>query len=287
MASCDALTQRPLDDYIPLYDPKPMVAMSLRAGDTLIFAEVRLVHDVREYWETGGGISGILPDRYDVFLYRNGQLLCGPFADPAFVTFQAKHCFLDAPVPSSPDTYELVVTMDGYPTLRAVQQMPRCVPFDTVVIKSLEVHPELLYFTGVLEIHFTDPAGEVNFYELVVKDSCLLPATTKRVLKTESLDNKALPGATLRLIASDAEWDGQSVSLLVGFRGGGGGGRDECALWLEFVSITEDRYRFLKTLTLAHESYNNAFAEPVFIHYNIENGLGIFSAECPSFYRLY
>lgn len=284
-SSCDWLTQRTVDLDIALHEPAPLVAMRVQVGDTLIFADVKMAHDVREYWDIGSGISSIRPDRYDVYLYRNGTLLCGPFDDPSFLIFQEKHCFLDEPVPPSLDTYELVVEMEDYGVIGAVQQMPRCVPLDTLIIHSLEASLSPRHrFAGVLEIRFTDPAGEANFYEIVVKDSCnkLYEAN----ISAQSLDHKALQGAIDRLIFSDIDRDGQQVSLLIGFDHSGIE-RQYCSLRLEFISITEDRYRFLKTLPLSYEAYNNPFAEPVFIHYNIENGIGIFSAECPYRYWLY
>ncbi|RMH34549.1 MAG: DUF4249 family protein [Gammaproteobacteria bacterium] len=251
-----------------------------------MLADVRRAHDVRAYWDTGGGISAILPDRYEVFVYRNGDLLCGPFAfDQLLSGPYHKSCLLDFPVPSTPDTYELIVEMEDYGRLRAVQQMPRCVPLDTLIVQSLESDSISSFFSGVIEIRFTDPVGEANFYEITVKDSCksLVPGDVGVV----SLDHKGLVGASTRVILSDDDWDGQQVSLLLGFEERLGSNYSGCDLWLEFISITEDRYRYMKTLTLAYESYNNPFAEPVLIHYNIENGLGLFSAECPFIYELY
>ncbi len=293
LSSCDSLTRRTLGEDIPLHKPKPVVAMRLKVGDTMAFtSRITLAHDPREYWDLGGGISTLHPDLYEIFLYRNGSLWCGPFELGRFPFFEGQPiCMLDEPVPPGPDVYELVVETEGYGTLRAVQTMPTCVPFDTVIVHSMEADLVRGLFKGVIEVHFTDPPGEANFYELVAKDSCGSPIT-RYTLTLTSLDEKAIRGATKGLVLSDAMFDGKQESLLLGFEGttGGvafGGSFEDCAVWLEFISITEDRYRFLKTLTRANEAFNNAFAEPLHIYYNIENGLGLFSAECQFTYRLY
>lgn len=284
LSSCESLTWRTVGEDIPLFEPKPVVAMRLKVGDTMAYTDrVILAHDAREYWDVGGGISSLHPESYDIFLYRNGSLWCGPFEKKGYL-----FCLLDEPVPPTPDVYELVVETDDYGVLRAVQTMPTCVPPDTVVIHSMEVNLFGGRFKGVIEVRFTDPPGEANFYELVVKDTCASPFA-RRSFPLTSLDHKAVSAATHDLVVSDATFDGEQASLLIGFEGELDLLREYegCFLWLEFISITEDRYRFLKTLTLAHEAFGNAFAEPVYIHYNIENGLGLFSAECPFIYPLY
>ncbi|NLA23721.1 MAG: DUF4249 domain-containing protein [Bacteroidales bacterium] len=53
---------------------------------------------------------------------------------------------------------------------------------------------------------------------------------------------------------------------------------DELKYTFYFKSISRDYYYYLRTLNAHHDAVNDPFAEPVFVHSNVENGIGVFGS---------
>ena len=54
----------------------------------------------------------------------------------------------------------------------------------------------------------------------------------------------------------------------------------------ELSSISRDNYLFIKSEAASREARDNPFAEPVIVHNNIENGIGIFRARNTTTFRI-
>lgn len=183
---------------------------------------------------------------------------------------------LGGPLGDSPATYSLRVSAPGFPDATAEQTMPARVDITSAEYQAEGgVNPDGLK-TNTLTVEFEDPAGEDNYYLLeafVTVPDTVSPYEYNLYLATEDGLAEEHNGG---LIFRDGPIDGKNYALKTYFL-------DNvheipgATVTVRLFSISRDRYLFLRTLDLYSNAQDNPFAEPVVVHDNIEDGVGIFT----------
>ncbi|MFZ2901115.1 MAG: DUF4249 domain-containing protein [Saprospiraceae bacterium] len=183
---------------------------------------------------------------------------------------------LDGPLGDSPSTYSLRVSAPGYSDATAEQTMPSKVDITSTAYQPEGgVNPDGLK-TNTLTVEFQDPAGEDNYY--LLEAFVTIPDTFggfeyNLCLATEDVLAESY---NCGLLFRDGPIDGKSYALKTYFL-------DNvheisgATVTVRLFSISRDRYLFLRTLDLYYNAQDNPFAEPVVVHDNIEDGVGIFT----------
>ena len=87
------------------------------------------------------------------------------------------------------------------------------------------------------------------------------------------------------MLLSDEALDGKEYNLVLNFNAYGG--FDENKYFVFWRSVTEDYFLYAKSVSLFQEASDfGGFAEPVSLHSNINNGLGIFAVRSEQIYQL-
>ena len=182
---------------------------------------------------------------------------------------------------------ELRASAPGYPELRATQTFPKFVPVTDVKFEeegTIDIDGSKL---DAVEITFTDPAGEENYYEigLVRVDSSASGNLCIGRMSVETQDLNAERGGDWdAILLTDAGFDGQEYKIILGiynsFNQGGN-------ITLQWKCISKEHYQYSKSLRAFNDSGDlGGFAEPVSIFSNVENGLGVFTCSTDELYTV-
>lgn len=200
---------------------------------------------------------------------------------------------LEGLVPSLESFYQLSIELPDYPSLSAMDYLPKPVPLKKISVDTIHFGTDVPINILHIGVAFKDPGGsQRNFYHLRLfheeitgrtrpdgfqeyDDSHLLPlpissiptnmpkATFDRdqigiLFSDEDIDNQMVQ---LELIAKINELEAGPYPKIVG----------------ELRSVSENYYQYYTSLARQEESKDRPFAEPVSVFSNIENGLGIFA----------
>ena len=177
--------------------------------------------------------------------------------------------------------FEIRATHPVLGTATAKQMMPNAVPMTSVKFEENAGVVDGDRRDGV-EIEFTDPAGEENFYEFsmyklqsgnYVTD---YPSETNDPLVQESIHYSTW-------LLSDETFDGKEykLTLLEQYND------FDSLTFLVVNNITEDWYNYAKSVRNQLDTEDlGLFAEPVTISTNVEGGLGIFGANIERTYQI-
>ncbi len=124
-------------------------------------------------------------------------------------------------------------------------------------------------------ITFEDPAGEKNFYEVAIIPDYNPNDNQTRIDYTSTIDLAATKGFEEDyILLSDESFDGQEKTIeLKIFRRS----TDNFTYHLLWRDITEDYFKYSKTLKTQNDLGDNPFASIAPVYTNVENGLGIIS----------
>ncbi|MFM2267656.1 MAG: hypothetical protein RL757_1097 [Bacteroidota bacterium] len=197
-------------------------------------------------------------------------------------------------------TYKLVVSAPGFTTIEAVQPL-----YSRPVVKSFFFATDGAFYTDpnaviptspqkgdAIDIEFQDPAGEVNFYDV-------LSMTFERdsaggIFYSRTFIPRSIDATSIADVLGDATFNGKTYKWQLwassrdynfGGRGGPGGGggqpqfipRSGDRIKFTFRTFNRDWQLFKKSRALLQQAQNNLFfTEPVQLHTNIQNGYGIF-----------
>ncbi|WP_035807309.1 DUF4249 domain-containing protein [Lunatimonas lonarensis] len=184
-------------------------------------------------------------------------------------------------------SYSLVAEAPGYETIRTSQVVPAQVPIQSVEITRLGPdgswqNSELVEF----RVRFTDPPGR-NFYEL-----------SGRVFGSDTVEVEGQPFLSMYfsdlyprpvnpsfekdhlmrsvLLFGDALLPGQDAELV--FRTTVPTDYELLEVTLHLAHVSESYYRYYDTADLQFYNRGDFLSQPVLVHTNVENGLGIFMA---------
>ncbi len=135
--------------------------------------------------------------------------------------------------------------------------------------------------TSQLNLSFTDPAGEKNYYRLsFLYYSAVVNGFLPFDFDTD--DEILLNPATIKqddgsYLFSDDLISGKSRNISIRFPQLTATGTPRYTV--KFEALSEDAYRYLSTLSRIREQQGTGspFEEPVILHSNIQNGVGIFA----------
>ena len=178
--------------------------------------------------------------------------------------------------------YEIRVEHPTYENISVKQIAPKGIEVTRVKLDENQRPSTDGGLANAVDIEFSDPAGEENYYELKMFRNVVFPDGSgyKENVFLETNDFSATASAYGNsLLLKDDNFDGENYKISVLFW------NEPVDLELQWNVITKDYYLYSKSLT----DYWNAqdfgfFAEPVSVYTNVENGLGLFGMVNESVY---
>lgn len=125
------------------------------------------------------------------------------------------------------------------------------------------------------EITFDDPAGEKNFYEIGIVTDYNPTRNSNRIEFVSTIDLAATKGyQDDYVLLTDESFDGEEKTIeLKIYRWS----TDNIKFHLIWRNVSEDYFRYSKTLKTQIDLGDNPFASVAPVYTNVENGLGIIS----------
>jgi hypothetical protein len=192
--------------------------------------------------------------------------------------------------PKAASEYQLEVILPGYNRLTATEKIPRLLKIDQL---------ETIYYPGdfgqdgqaKFQLRFNDnPEAEYYllyvFYQTLERTGSEGPDSLeyRYFSNTRRTDlQEAEEDFTDGIIFSDATFNGQEKILNIDFTAQpvsffADNRYKEVRLFFELRRISRDNFLYRKSYTNYVKGANNGFGEPVIVHTNVKNGLGIFSS---------
>jgi Domain of unknown function (DUF4249) len=187
--------------------------------------------------------------------------------------------------------YTMQASATGLTGISAEQVMPSAIQIDTVIYTEDAGVTQFGDDLSRVEVRFQDPAGTKDYYALEVRrklqyinfvyDSngqIIREDTftyTNRYYPEEPLDPGVENGQQGELVLSDAIFDGQKYNLRFNFVDYNNG-ISTSKFYVRLRHITEDEYRYIISEAKRQASEDFPLVEPVIVHSNIKDGIGIF-----------
>jgi len=199
--------------------------------------------------------------------------------------------------PIAGNTYSLKIQKAGYETISATTKIPSKVTITDTAIIPIAYIDETDNCFSEISLTFTDPADEINFYEIAVSVPAFNYDSTKDFYELSSYDNiitsESYYPSLIRfdvdkpkyLLFNDKSINGKEYTLRV-YYSPPQREEDERYIANHYITVhlrnvTADYYKF-KTSMIQH-LYNNeedilyGMGEPINIISNINNGYGLFA----------
>lgn len=175
------------------------------------------------------------------------------------------------------NNYIIEASAPDFVDVRAVSYIP-----DIVKISRFDYKKK----TSILPVHyncsltFNDPMDKKNYYFLRISTKHKAD-NVQRQLYIDTKDKMVAEDEFVgeSIVFTDEQLNGMEKTLQFEFALNN---NKEQLITVEFVNITFDLYLYLKTRAKQIYSIENPFIEPVEVHSNIINGLGIFAGFTPS-----
>jgi len=189
--------------------------------------------------------------------------------------------------------------VNGLADISATQTIPNKVDITKGVYEENgTIYQDYGYAEPVDEalITFTDPAESENYYLVKlygVLDDMDGNTISRNELYISSINPLAENSFYINgLLLKDDSFNGKAIDLSIGFNNYFSYGYNyygletEIYLEAELINISRDNYLYLKSFEAFQRADGNPFAEPVVVHNNIENGIGIFRTGNASLLRI-
>lgn len=282
--SCGDKFINDIDIEVPEQDQKLVINLDLQHGALQATTFVARTSNISE-------VDPTFFDNALVSLYKDGNLLIDMSYDALEQEYTAD---FDTSTLSVAEYTVEVSNVDGLDNISATQIMPSTVSIneatfteDGTVIEEfgfVETADEVLF-------EFDDPADEENFYVVrlfqVVRNEPLTARTEKFISSITPLAEELT--FSTGLLLNDNSFNGKKFELSLGFFLDENYlfEKDEIAyLEVELSNISQDHYLYLRSLDASRNADGNPFAEPVIVHNNVENGVGIFRTTNTSIIRV-
>lgn len=190
--------------------------------------------------------------------------------------------------PEQNKNYKIIVNVEGFASVTASNIIPS--PILITDVKSKKTTQNEYSSDTELTITFKDNLDEENFYEMYIVNSYrnykyLVYFESDDILIKENSILDEIDGGfyqTNIALFDDTIISGKEYNLKVTYFD-----YDVLAdFYVVLSTISKDKYQYLKSINEQRKYKDNPFAEPVFIHNNIENGLGIFAGYSSSIYKI-
>ena len=159
--------------------------------------------------------------------------------------------------------YTLTVEAPNYKTVTSKQIFPKPVEI---------IHASLT--NNNLKVRFQDNPEKRNYYILELeryRDN----KWTQEYLYSENA-NTYWSATSIGVIFNDDIFNGNEYELNIQYENYYETSQDAILFRAKLYNITEDLYRYDRTLSISYDAEYSPFVEPVILHRNIENGYGIF-----------
>ncbi len=178
------------------------------------------------------------------------------------------------------EEYQLIISHPNFETIRATQILPETPEILSANYEAIDLYdPSKDAHYDKIDISFLDNSNSQDYYHIhgYVRNRC---CENDFFAMWSWSDNPLLEktASSFGLIFNDETFNGENISLTLKV--------DNSWLDLEvhhvyvrLSKLTRDRYLYLKTKSNYVDAVDNPFAEPVTVHSNFENGLGIFGLE--------
>lgn len=243
-----------------------------------------------------GRKSSRLLENANLAVYCNGELLeeiCGMNTDSSYCT---------SVIPKIGETYTIKVDCQQYRTVTADATVPNPIQVKVLQCDSVQV---ILYSdgyrthnsSGEVEISVADTTNELRYYLLTItgyyrpynnpgaiKTTTLVPeynsAAVQPISMTDIL-NHLFESSDVQhveereyILFSNRRWRGGSTVLRFGLEHSSDMPSD-----IDVMSFDEDYYKYFitKELQMTSNEESLMFSEPVTLHSNVKNGLGLFA----------
>ncbi|MCB9263943.1 MAG: DUF4249 domain-containing protein [Lewinellaceae bacterium] len=223
-----------------------------------------------------------IPEAATVQLFRGGELLGGDFY---FSPEKLKYFYsFTEPLGPAPALYRMEVSAPGYDPVFAEQRMPVPVPITSLRFeRDGAIDGEGRRADGI-EVQFSDPAGEENYYALqfYYEVSLVQPGGDtlqySNLIYASTLDQVVQYGYEFEQVFTDKSFNGSSYTVsLYTYQGDVPEGTPGTRLTARLYSLSRDAFLYDLSLRQYYDAQDNPFAEPVTVHGNIEGGYGIFA----------
>lgn len=190
--------------------------------------------------------------------------------------------------------YSISVEKEGYETVTAKGKIPEKILIKETMLIPFAANNDLKNPMSQLSIIFDDPAGQQNFYEIMVlldqnESSKFKLFTNDHIITSESYYPSPLAFDSKqpdRLLFSDKNINGKTHKLEVTYLAplyilGGAKYINSHLIYVIFRSISEDYYRYYTSLLKQKNAIRPEIlygaAEPSSVYSNIKNGYGVFA----------
>lgn len=170
--------------------------------------------------------------------------------------------------------FELQVEFSNMKAVHSTQIIPALTMPDSVVYVDNAGLNQDGFRSSALDIYFNDPAGIENYYQIIANYSPD-PEFGEQSFYIESIDPATTPYGR-SLLVSDLTFNGEEKRLRVIFENYFGDS-EAAHFFIEWKCITEDLYRYGRSIERYENSYDNPFITPAQLFTNIEDGLGVFA----------
>jgi len=178
--------------------------------------------------------------------------------------------------------YTLRGAHPGFPEVMASQKIPNTVLPDSAIFIENAGLDQFGDPVSAVDIYWQDPPGERNFYMVkLLRDTTQANSSWGEWI--ESID-PATSRYEEAVTISDNTFDGESKRLRITFYRSGFGPIG--ARFLEWSCITEDTYRYGRSLERYWDSVDNPFVTPAQLYTNVNGGVGIFSLYKKNFVKV-
>jgi hypothetical protein len=190
--------------------------------------------------------------------------------------------------------YTIKVEAPGFPITSATSKIPEPVQITKIEIDStfyieqkqaVTQNPDHnVDFSKPMQckIFFNDPANEANYYDVrlyIEGETQYTNDAGETITKINFIEYPLVDPETYQavsLLTDDTKFNGLQYSLQLNipfslFYTPIGN------LHIVLISLNSDRYKYMQSVKLQNTNKHDPFAQPVIIHNNIENGLGVFA----------
>lgn len=193
--------------------------------------------------------------------------------------------------PESNKFYQIKVSAENFNSITAINSVP-IAPAILNVENSIVENSDYGGSTE-LEISFKDQENVDNYYSLALMRT--YPSGYSYNIWFESEDVIFSGGSTIsfedeslfygsQALFDDAIFDGKNYSLRI--INNEYYYQDDAKIEIVLTSLSKELFTYQKSIDAQRKAQDNPFSEPVFIHGNIEGGLGIFGGYNSTYYKL-
>ncbi|HEY5511149.1 MAG TPA: DUF4249 domain-containing protein [Prolixibacteraceae bacterium] len=235
-------------------------------------------------------------DNAKVYIYQNGLLIDSlqhDFKGINWGLFYPSGNYYSKKVKPLPGKeYRIVAKIPGLPDVSATAILPNPVKIEKVDAAAIRLAP---YNQDALKcnIKFADPLNETNYYlvEVFYKyGDQITPIISERFtckdpVVEEYLSDGSIAGGNLAgVVFSDKVINGKtySLNLTIWRNPARSGDGPRSVIYFHLYSISENYFKYIRTLNLYSAKHGKPLSEPVQVFSNITGGYGIFAGAAVS-----